>query len=156
LGPNRLEEIIRTSKEADVERSKAQALRSKRWRERNPEKWTALRNAHNAFRYASQTRQCPKWANKREIQKVYLAARRLTVESGVDHEVDHYIPLRGKYVSGLHVHWNLRIVVATENLEKLNHWTPRSESYRGLPDSKRPGGEDWTASMSPEPPALCV
>jgi hypothetical protein len=32
--------------------------------------------------------------------------------------VDHEIPLKGKYVSGLHVETNLRIIPAVENLKK--------------------------------------
>ena len=63
----------------------------------------------------------PKWLTKEqkiEIRAFYQESERLKRETGVDHEVDHIVPLRGEFVSGLHVPWNLRVITADENQKK--------------------------------------
>ena len=60
----------------------------------------------------------PKWLTKEQkaqIKAFYLEAERLKSETGIDHEVDHIVPVRGGIVSGLHVPWNLRVITAAEN-----------------------------------------
>jgi hypothetical protein len=89
---------------------------SRRYRENNPDKCLALSNEKRA-RKAGAT---PGWANKEKITDIYKEARRLSKITGILFHVDHIIPLRHKLVCGLHVHTNLQILTASENLKKHN------------------------------------
>lgn len=111
------------------------AIYGKRYREANREyvkikQWAyALLNpekiaAKKARRRAAELRRVPAWADKLEIVQVYEACELMTLVTGVPHEVDHILPLRGKYVSGLHVASNLQIITRTENRSKANKWVP--------------------------------
>ena len=67
------------------------------------EEKAAKDKARSAERKAAIAKRTPPWADKKAIENVYLEATRLTRKTGVRHDVDHIIPLRGKLVSGLHV-----------------------------------------------------
>lgn len=71
-------------------------------------------------RRAGLNRATPRWADRKEIKRVYEECFDLTVRTGVKHEVDHIVPLNGLNVSGLHVHWNLQVISATDNRSKSN------------------------------------
>lgn len=62
----------------------------------------------------------PHWVNKKEIEKFYKEAQRLTIETGIKHNVDHIVPLKHKDVCGLHVEWNLQVLTGIENVKKSN------------------------------------
>ena len=65
----------------------------------------------------------PKWLTPDDlwmIEEAYELSGLRSKITGVEHHVDHIIPLRGKYVSGLHVPLNLRVVPWFENQRKTN------------------------------------
>ena len=93
--------------------------KNKLWRIKNPGKARAL----YAARYAIEIKATPVWlseGDKQRITETYDEAIRLTRETGEPHQVDHIVPLKGKFVSGLHVPWNLQVITAVENLKKGN------------------------------------
>ena len=62
----------------------------------------------------------PLWADMQKINEFYERAVTLTKMTGIRHEVDHYYPLRGKLVCGLHCHENMQILTRSENARKKN------------------------------------
>jgi 5-methylcytosine-specific restriction endonuclease McrA len=74
-------------------------------------------------RHASKKQRIPKWLNDDEIwmiEQTYEISALRTKMLGIEHHVDHIIPLQGKLVSGLHVPWNLQVITAQENRRKSN------------------------------------
>ena len=104
------------------------------WIKKNPEKYKEYskkcyeNNKPKAFansaKYRASKRQAvPNWLSSEmqlEIENIFKIAKELTEKTGIPHEVDHIIPLRGKSVSGLHVPWNLQVLTQFENRSKKN------------------------------------
>lgn len=76
--------------------------------------------ADGAARRAGVDKATPKWADRNKIKEIYKKCIAKSKDSGIKYEVDHIVPLKGVNVSGLHVHWNLQIIKATENRSKSN------------------------------------
>jgi excisionase family DNA binding protein len=64
------------------------------------------------------------WADRHAIAAIYAKAKALTAETGIEHQVDHVIPLQGDFVSGLRVENNLQILPAVDNIKKRNRFDP--------------------------------
>jgi 5-methylcytosine-specific restriction endonuclease McrA len=115
---------------------KAYIDRSVEWANENPEKRRRIKQAYAnsergkvikyegcARRRASKKNATPQWITLEdlvEIRKLYKAAKDISVQTGIKHHVDHIIPLNGGTVSGLHVPWNLQVLVWKENIRKSN------------------------------------
>ncbi len=120
------------AEKAALRKAKAVA-RTKAWQRANPEKVKAhakaVRQRNSAGEVAKVQRRnaakkcaIPSWSDKEKIKRVYEIAARITKVTGVPHHVDHVIPLRGRLVSGLHVHDNLRVIAFDCNCSKSNHY----------------------------------
>lgn len=99
------------------------------WEEKNKERRAAWRAEYmprkltlNRERVMLKSEATPSWANKVEVRKIYVEAKTLTKSTGVQHDVDHIIPLKGRNVCGLHVESNLRVITADENRRKSNQF----------------------------------
>ena len=102
-------------------RNKAdRAQRAKEWGERNKD----LRRATTAKRKAALLMATPAWADMAAIADVYKLAVRVQKESGIRMHVDHVVPLQSKYVCGLHIAANLRVLPGAENESKKNRFWP--------------------------------
>jgi len=62
----------------------------------------------------------PRWANIDAMTQIYLERARLSRETGIEHDVDHIVPIVNARVCGLHCEHNLRVVTATVNRSKSN------------------------------------
>jgi hypothetical protein len=80
--------------------------------------------AYAMTRNANKLKATPPWVNWSDIEAVYQMASKLADETGKPFHVDHIVPLQSKMVCGLHVAANLRVLSASENMSKGNHWWP--------------------------------
>lgn len=65
-----------------------------------------------------------KWGCNEDIKMLRAWARAMGVFTGVQHVLDHEIPLCHPLVCGLNVETNLRVVPRVCNAAKGNRWTP--------------------------------
>lgn len=96
--------------------------RKKAYQQANPGKVCAT----TAKRKAAKLQRTPSWLTRedyRAIRTLYETAAALTKSTGMEHHVDHIIPLQGRTVSGFHCPTNLQILTQSENCSKNNKFT---------------------------------
>ena len=110
----------RAGRKRDPAWRKANRAQSREWDKNNRGK----ANAKAARRKATKLQATPTWANDFFISEAYsLAKLREKIVGGKWH-VDHVIPLKSKFVCGLHVEHNLCVIQASANQSKGNRLWP--------------------------------
>jgi hypothetical protein len=134
---HRLRYLIRNSC-AVCKRARIRALRKSKpeecrakyraWYRANAAQFKAMMAARNA----QKLRATPPWLTSeyhRQILDFYTEADRRTRITGIAHHVDHWCPLQGENVCGLHVPWNLQIIRGIENWQKNNRFDENAPYY---------------------------
>lgn len=88
--------------------------KARQWRQEN----VGRINAWSAKRRAAISRATPSWADFEAIAAMYEQSQEISKLTGIEHHVDHYYPINGKTVCGLHVQENLQVITKQENLDK--------------------------------------
>ncbi len=115
--PGRRKEIVAQSHQKHAVKRRAYTSARKK-------QFPELGTAYAAKRRAGESQRTPKWADLAAIKEIYRLAAKVTAETGVRHEVDHYYPIFGRTVSGLHVEGNLQIIPEHLNRVKANKCPP--------------------------------
>lgn len=83
-----------------------------------------LHNAKGARRRAAELQATPAWTNHIAVGEFYALAALKTKLTGEQWHVDHIVPLQNKKVCGLHTHYNLQVLLGSDNKSKGNHYWP--------------------------------
>lgn len=113
LDSKKIKEFSKRDWERHKEKRRAQ---KKEYRAANPERGAE----HVRARQTRKQQAMPTWANRDVIRAIYAECRRISIETGIKHQVDHFYPLKNSLVCGLHCEYNLRIIPAVVNLSKGN------------------------------------
>lgn len=111
---------------------------SKKWVENNRDRvnknnialyyknYTHIRSRHNEVgsKRRARLRNRPKWSDKSKVQLIFVKAKELSLRYSIEFHVDHVVPLRSKYVSGLHTEDNLQVLEKGINLRKKDLYWP--------------------------------
>ena len=114
------ETILEKNHTTYIQNSADYKARAKLWRSENLDYY-----AHReSLRRAAFNQAIPKWCEIEEIRKIFKKREELTEQTGIEHHVDHIIPLQSDKVCGLHCIANLQLLPASENSAKSNSFEP--------------------------------
>jgi hypothetical protein len=113
-------ERMQTDPDFRVKRRAQKNATGSKWRKSH----RGEKSAERAAWYADRLQRTPPWADMKAIKEIYKESNRIQKETGIEHHVDHIIPMRGKLVSGLHIAENLRVLSGPENLAKGSKFMP--------------------------------
>lgn len=92
---------------------------NRRYRQRNKHK----RRFNERCRKRKIKSSIPSWADYLQMQAYYDVCKFFNEVNGfIKYHVDHIIPINGKNVCGLHVHNNLQVIPALDNIRKSNKY----------------------------------
>jgi hypothetical protein len=83
------------------------------WAKANPGRAAANKRAYEL----AKRRAMPTWLSEDHREQITHA---YVIAAQIGYHVDHFIPLQGKNVCGLHVPWNLQLLPPRENIAKGN------------------------------------
>ena len=109
----RVQEVRRRYYEANKEKI---LEGKKQWKKANADRV----HEHTRARQAGLKTATPVWVNREALTAIYAQRQEIEARTGIDHHVDHIIPLTHPDVCGLHVPWNLQVIPAVENMSKGN------------------------------------
>lgn len=82
-----------------------------------------VRTSGGAEVWAKYSRALPPWSTHAECRVFWRWSKVMTIFTGVQHSVDHVVPLVHPTVCGLHCPANLRVIPLQANSHKSNsHW----------------------------------
>lgn len=113
------DKIQKQKKEDYLANHEAYLKQKKLYRQANKGKIAAL----NARRKKHVKQRTPTWSDMSKVKSYYNVCAFFNEVNGyVKYHVDHIVPLQGKIVSGLHVHNNLQLLLASDNIGKKNRF----------------------------------
>lgn len=114
------DKILQHNKEYREEHWEEYLIYSSIFQKKNRHKYRAKSRAAVVKYKTTKIKACPIWSDIEKIKLIYKEREYISKNTGIEHHVDHIIPIQGELVCGLHVPRNLRIIPAKENMSKSN------------------------------------
>lgn len=128
-GIKNFDRLKKEKQEEHVKNPQKRKIRAKTYAQNNPAGVLARSRKHQT----AKLQRTPPWLTAqqfKEIEAFYLVSAMMAKLTGVQHNVDHIVPLQGKNVSGLHIPVNLQILTAEENISKGNKWVSAEDNMK--------------------------
>lgn len=76
----------------------------------------------------------PPWVVRSQLNRLSRQVKERTRSTGVQHVLDHIVPICHPKVCGLNVPWNLQIITEAKNVTKGNTWYDEPEAWFSAPE----------------------